>query len=132
MPVKLTGGCLCGSVRYETNVEPQFSIHCCCRQCQQITGTGHASQFALPKAQVSITGELKTYRLAADSGNIVSSAFCPDCGSPIFKTSSGYPDNVFFHAATLDDPSLFNPQVVVWSKNKQPWDYLDPNLPVQA
>ena len=132
MSVKLKGGCLCGSVRYEADIEPQFSIQCCCRQCQKITGTGHASQFALPKMQVTFTGEPKIYRMSADSGNVVSSAFCSNCGNPMFKASSGYPDTLFFHAATLDDPSLFQPQAVVWSKGKQPWDYLDPNLPVQA
>ena len=132
MSVKLKGGCLCGSVRFEADIESQFSIQCCCRQCQKITGTGHASQFALPKMQVTFTGEPKIYRMSADSGNVVSSAFCSNCGNPMFKASSGYPDTLFFHAATLDDPSLFHPQAVVWSKSKQPWDCLDPNLPVST
>jgi hypothetical protein len=130
MQAKVRGGCLCRSVRYETKVEPGFSMICCCRQCQQITGTGHALQFALPKTKVTITGESKIYRMTADSGNTVSSAFCPNCGSPIFKTTSGHPDTVFFHAATLDDPSLFRPQTVVYLKSKQPWDCVDPNLKI--
>lgn len=132
MSVKIQGGCLCGAIRYESHAEPQFSILCCCRQCQKITGTGHAPQFALPKAQVTVIGEPKFHRMSADSGHEVSNAFCPNCGNPIFKASSGYPDMMFFHVATLDDPTLFKPQAVVWSKSKQPWDYLDPNLPMPA
>jgi hypothetical protein len=129
---RLKGGCLCGAVRYEAKAEPQFSIICCCRQCQQLTGTGHAPQFALPKAPVTVSGDPKVYRVTADSGNVVSCAFCSNCGSPVHKASSGYPDVVFFYAATLDDPSLFKPQAAVWAKSKQPWDHLDPSIPVRA
>ena len=39
----IEGGCLCGAVRYEANAEPAFAVHCYCRQCQRITGAGHAS-----------------------------------------------------------------------------------------
>jgi len=31
-----------------------------------------------------------------------------------------------FHAATLDDPSIFKPQMVVFHNSAQPWDYIDP------
>ena len=128
----VTGGCLCGSLRYGAKVKPQISIICCCRQCQQITGSGHAAQFGLPRAEVSITGEPKVHLLVADSGNTVSSAFCRDCGSPLFKSTSGFPDMLFFHAATLDDPASFKPQSVVWTKSKQPWDQIDPAIPIHA
>ena len=128
----VTGGCLCGSLRYGAKVKPQISIICCCRQCQQITGTGHAGQFGLPRVEVSITREPKVHLLVADSGNTVSSAFCGNCGSPLFKATSGFPDTVFFHAATLDDPASFKPQSVVWTKSKQPWDQIDPAIPVHA
>ena len=128
----VTGGCLCGSLRYGAKVKPQISIICCCRQCQQITGTGHAAQFGLPRVEVSITREPKVHLLVADSGNTVSSAFCGNCGSPLFKATSGFPDMLFFHAATLDDPASFKPQSVVWTKSKQPWDQIDPAIPIHA
>jgi hypothetical protein len=122
------GGCACGAIRYEVRAESKFSFHCQCRQCQRITGSGHASQFMLPKDVASLRGELTYYEQRADNGNSVSSGFCPTCGSPILKKSSGYPEMLFFHAASLDDPRLFKPQKIVWSASKQPWDYVDPNL----
>jgi hypothetical protein len=79
-----------------------------------------------------LRGQPQTYQLSADSGNTVTSAFCSRCGSPVFKTSSGYPDIIFFHAATLDDPSSYKPQTVVWITSKQPWDHVDPAIPVHA
>ena len=39
----IEGGCLCGAVRYGAKAKPIFAIHCYCRQCQHITGAGHAS-----------------------------------------------------------------------------------------
>ena len=54
----IEGGCLCGAVRYETTAKPVSAIHCYCRQCQHITGAGHASQFALPSASVTLRGEV--------------------------------------------------------------------------
>lgn len=125
---RLTGGCLCGAVRYAADTAPQLSLQCCCRQCQQITGGGHASQFALPESAVDISGPMRTYALRADSGNRVTSAFCPECGSPILKRTSGFPELLFFHAATLDDPALYRPQKAVWLDRRQPWDLIDPDL----
>lgn len=129
MSLAVSGGCQCGAVRYESPAAPGFSLHCHCRQCQRITGAGHASQFGLPANDVAITGDVRIYKLRADSGNVVDSAFCGACGSPIFKRTSGHPELIFFHATTLDDPARFKPQRSVWTACRQPWDQLDPNVP---
>ena len=44
----------------------------------------------------------------------MTSAFCPVCGSPVFKQSAGYPQFIVFHAATLDDPSQFRALRSIW------------------
>lgn len=128
MTTPILGGCQCGTVRFKCTAEPAFSIHCYCRQCQRITGAGHGSQFGIAATAVSLTGKLSEYQLTADSGNIVTSAFCPNCGSPILKKSSGYPDMFFFHGAALDDPTHFKAQRNVWMRSKQPWDSHDITL----
>jgi hypothetical protein len=110
---KYEGGCACGEIRYEVRAKPKFSLHCQCRQRQRVTGTGHASQFMVPKDALTIRGRLTFYGLIADSDNTVSSGFCPTCGSPILKKSTGYPEVLFVHAASLDDPASFKPQKIV-------------------
>ena len=82
----------------------------------------------VPANAVSISDEIRFYDQTADSGNTVSSGFCPACGSPVLKKTSGYLEMLFIHAATLDDPGLFKPQKVVYSASRQPWDYVDPDL----
>lgn len=127
----LQGGCACGQVRYEVMAEPVFTLLCQCRQCQRITGSGHSAQLAVPRDKTSIHGEIRYYRLVADSGSAVDSGFCPTCGSPILKTTSEFPQFNFLHAATLDKPEIFKPQMLVWSKNAQPWDHVNPSIPVR-
>lgn len=127
----LRGGCACGQVRYEATAAPAFSLLCQCRQCQRITGSGHAAQFTIPAEGTTIQGEITYYRFAADSGNAVDSGFCTVCGNPIFKKTSGFPQLMFFHASTLDDPAAFIPQMVVWSKSRQLWDHVNPALPLR-
>ncbi|MFA5983314.1 MAG: GFA family protein [Methylococcaceae bacterium] len=124
------GNCICGAVQYELKVEPQLSFLCQCRQCQRITGSVHSAEFVALSKNTIVIGELKFYEMITDNGNTVSSGFCRNCGNPILKKSSGYPGLLFFHAATLENPSLFKPQKVFWAASHQPWDFVSPNLEV--
>jgi hypothetical protein len=124
----LTGGCQCGAIRYSVSVEPRFSLICHCRQCQHLTGTGHAAQFAVSFASTVIEGTLSFYDLTADSGNAVRNGFCRDCGTPILKISAAMPDAFVIHAGSMDDPGKFKPDFVVFDHAKQPWDHVDDSL----
>lgn len=128
---RTTGQCACGEIKYSTTSEPSFTLICQCRQCQRISGSGHAAQFAVPVNDTSIEGQLSFYDQVAESGNTVSSGFCSMCGSPMLKKTTKAPELLFFHAATMDDPSEFKPQIVVYEEDKQPWDHVDPKIPRQ-
>ena len=54
--------------------------------------------------------------------------FCPHCGSPVFIQADLVPDLQGLRAASLDDPSMFHPQMQVWTARAQPWDHMDPAL----
>ncbi|MDH3695326.1 MAG: GFA family protein [Gammaproteobacteria bacterium] len=129
MNERISGRCACGAIKYSTTAKSQFTLICQCRQCQRISGSGHAAQFAVPVNDTTIEGEVSFYDQIADSGNTVSSGFCATCGSPMMKKTTKAPELYFFHAATMDDPSAFKPQVVVYEDSKQPWDYVDPDIP---
>lgn len=124
-----TGGCNCGALRYEAAAEPLMAGHCQCRDCQRESGTGHASQIAFPRAAVKLEGKATHWDKSADSGNIVTRAFCPTCGSPVYSLNTGMPDFFFVRAASLDDPARYAPQMVVYASSAFAWDHLDPSLP---
>jgi len=128
MEKNITGGCACGAIKYETKAKPEFSIICQCRMCQRSTGTGHATAFAVDKELTTIQGDVKYYDRVSDDGNTVNCGFCSNCGNPVLNTTTGAPKFYMFYAATLDDPAIFKPQMVVYSESKQPWDYVDPTL----
>ncbi len=128
MKLPFTGQCMCGTISYTCECEPMFSLLCQCTQCQKITGSGHSAQFAVDANKTEIEGLVKKYKLISDAGNSVESAFCPNCGNPIYKTTSMMPDTFVFHAATLDDQRFFKPKFVVNSGSGQLWDHIDPGI----
>ena len=117
-----------GHIRGET-ADPMAGGHCQCVQCRKTSGTGHGTAMAMPKEAVSVSGEVKIYESKADSGNTVGRAFCPNCGSPVYALNSGFPDLIMMRPSLLDDPSVFQPQMVVWTSRGPAWDMIDESLP---
>lgn len=129
MTTEITGGCYCGAIRYRATAAPVVAAHCQCTHCRKFSSAGHSSHLAVPMAATSITGEASSYDVKADSGNTVSRSFCPTCGAQVYSTNSGMAELVFLRAPSLDDPSLFQPQLVVYTGSAVPWDHMDPALP---
>ncbi|MEM7465228.1 MAG: GFA family protein, partial [Pseudomonadota bacterium] len=115
-------GCACGAIRYESHAEIEFSFNCHCRKCQRATGTGHSSAFAVPVAETTITGTIKEYEAGSDNGAKTYAGFCEKCGSPVSSRTARFPERLYLHAATLDDPTIFHPKFIVYDEVAQPWD----------
>jgi len=64
----MTGGCLCGNVRFRADAEPVFVGLCHCRDCQKFSGSAFAMAVGLPKSSVTVTGDLKGYTGRGDPG----------------------------------------------------------------
>ncbi len=123
-----TGGCACGAVRYRCDGEVEFAFHCHCRKCQRATGGGHASIFAVQRDETEISGEIKYYEQGSDNGAKTYTGFCPTCGSPLISKTARFPERLYWHVASLDDPSRFAPKFVVYEESAHAWDYIDPAL----
>jgi hypothetical protein len=124
-----TGGCLCGAVRFKSTADPQLVGHCHCVDCRKSSGTGHCTHLVVPETAFSVTGAVKFYDRAADTGNVVSRGFCGTCGSPIFSRNSAMPGVVFPRASVLDNPEVVKPQMIVYASRAPAWDHMDPALP---
>lgn len=128
MKPPITGRCMCGTISYQCTANPKFTLLCHCTQCQKITGTGHSAQFAMDAETTEVTGDVCTFELTSNAGNLVTSAFCGNCGNPIYKTTSMMPDTFVFHVGTLDEPGAFAAQFANHSKSAHPWDHIDPTI----
>ena len=115
----ITGGCLCGRVRYTVTGEPIRSYVCHCRDCQRATAAPLAAGIAVPAGAVHVQGELKTFGMAGGSGQTVHRNFCPNCGS--WVTGSANPDFISVLVGTLDDPNLFEPEFEQFFGSAQRW-----------
>jgi hypothetical protein len=118
---QMTGGCLCGRVRYSAIGEPAFSGLCHCLNCQRYTGSAFQTFIVFPAASVSVQGELKTYSHTGDSGQPVHRRFCANCGSGVVDVVDVMPELIGILAGTLDDPDAFKPTMEIYCSRAQPW-----------
>lgn len=118
----IQGRCACGAIEYSTEAEVEFAFNCHCRKCQRATGAGHSSAFAVSKESFHLSGVIKEFRSQSDNGAATYSGFCPDCGSPLTSRTDRFPERIYVLAATMDDPSEFQPQFVVFEEMALPWD----------
>lgn len=131
MKLPITGGCVCGAVRYESAAAPIVMLKCHCRDCQQITGGPYVPAVLFPAKAFRLTqGTLRYHLTPRSKGGRHKRGFCADCGSRITggeSETSGKMIGVL--ASSLDDPSWFQPAMEIFTVDAQPWDPLDPTLP---
>jgi hypothetical protein len=125
----ITGGCLCGAVRYRIEAEPLVTRTCWCSDCQKF-GAGNATvNVVFPAEAVTIEGELRDYASTADSGNAMHRRFCQVCGTPVTTGSEARPHLLGIRAGTLDDPEIARPEITIWTSSAPSWAPIDPNIP---
>ena len=120
---KVSGSCLCGSVRYRSEAAPVMTAVCHCDNCQRQSGTALSIIIGLPAGSIDYEGgeNLATYEDKGISGKPVNRRFCKKCGSPIVSLVGMLPDLHFIKAGTLDDKSWLRPTMHVWTDSAQPW-----------
>ncbi|WP_366523002.1 GFA family protein [uncultured Tateyamaria sp.] len=97
-------------------------FRCHCRDCQQLTGSGHSEMMPLARDSFSITNTCKTYEMTGGSGQSTFSGFCPNCGSQVTRNSQRMSDRIYVHASSLDDPGKYEPAKSICPNAAQAWD----------
>lgn len=128
MSVKYSGDCLCGAIRYHTEVEPKFSFNCHCRDCQKSSGGAYAPIAFFPQSQLSIQGDVKYYQSLGASGKNIQRGFCANCGSNLFALPELAAGMISIRAGTLDNPEMFHPKFEIFTRHANQWDILNQNL----
>jgi hypothetical protein len=128
----ITGGCLCGAVRYRVTAAPLTARTCWCRLCQYLGAGGPTVNVCFPADAVTIEGALGDYRSVADSGNVMHRRFCPACGTQVTSAAESRPHLVFLRAGTLDDPEIAAPAMTIWTSAAPSWACIDDRLPSES
>ncbi|HEX6246195.1 MAG TPA: GFA family protein [Polyangiales bacterium] len=123
----LTGGCLCGAVRYTLRETPRLVTLCHCAMCRRSVGAQSVTWATLPRAAVELLGEerLTWHR----SSSRAQRAFCGACGSSLLFAAEAFPDELDVTVGTLDAPHACPPTCHIFVPDKVAWVSLEPELP---
>ena len=126
--MNIEGGCYCGEIRYETKGESQASIQCHCRECQYITGGNPNVIMIFPIDEFKfVRGKPQEFK-RSDLEKAVTRLFCGECGTAIGTKSPTRPESIILKVGTFDDPSIFNPEIAIFTSDKQEFHHIGNNL----
>lgn len=123
-----TGQCNCGSVSAEIAGEPVATRQCWCRQCQKAASGGPTNNAMFETADVKLTGDVGRWSYLAPSGNTLTMAFCPQCGTQVFAQSSARSQFMTFRIGFLDEPHGLAPKMAIWTSEAPEWAQIDPEM----
>lgn len=122
--MKVTGGCHCGQITYEAEVDPATVRVCHCTDCQRLTGTAFRAAIpSLPWTFRLTRGTPKIYVKTAESGRQRRHAFCPECGTPIYAVApEPNPSGYGLRFGSIDQRAqLAPPAWQQWCRSALPW-----------
>jgi len=121
--MKIDGGCHCGYITYEAEVDPGKAGICHCTDCQTLSGSAFRTIVPAPEDTFTLlAGEPKIYVKTGDSGAKRAQAFCPECGSAIYATSVGDGPKVYnIRLGTTRQRAALPPRAHYWHRSAQHW-----------
>ena len=122
--MKIDGGCHCGAVAYEAEVDAAKVTICHCTDCQTLSGSSFRTNVASVPGGFRLTkGAVKIYIKTVESGRQREQCFCPDCGTPIYAATPGAPEPrvVGIRVGTARQRRELEPRAQVWHRSAVPW-----------
>ena len=120
--MKIDGGCHCGFISYEAEVDPAAVCICHCTDCQTLSGSAFRTTVRATEGSFKVlSGKPKTYVKTAESGNRRVQLFCPKCGTPICATAAGGRDPISLRVGTARQRSELIPKKQIWFRSAQQW-----------
>lgn len=106
---QVTGGCLCGGVRFVAEGQPYRVGICHCLDCRKNHGALFHASAIFPETAVTVTGEVREYH---------GRYFCPTCGSPVYGQ---FGDEIGVNLGALDEVDRFKPTYELWTVRRERW-----------
>lgn len=104
--LSLTGGCLCGGVRFEITEPLVSAAYCHCTRCQRRTGSAAAVSARIVPGSLRITQGADLVR-AYEPADGFAKDFCSRCGSALWSRNPDDPDQLGVRLGAFDgDPRI--------------------------
>ena len=128
----LTGGCVCGHVRYRMETTPIIVHGCHCRYCQRMSGSAFAVNAMIETDRVTLVGDGKPDAIhtpsALPEGQMIHR--CPRCAVPLWANHSQLGETfALVYVGTLDDAAKLSPDIHCFTTTKHPWIALPAGVP---
>jgi hypothetical protein len=121
-----TGHCLCGSIAFSYEGQPNWTLNCHCESCRRATSAPMTTWISVPRNAFRFTAGTPSY-FASSPG--VRRGFCPRCGSPLTYENDAMPDEVHVLAGALSEPGAAQPSAHVFACDQLPWFEVADDLP---
>ncbi|MGE0256017.1 MAG: GFA family protein [Alphaproteobacteria bacterium] len=115
---RLTGGCLCGAVRYAVSGPSYLTGFCHCRSCRRASGAPAVVWATYAEGDFAVT-EGAPAVFASSPG--VARSFCARCGTPLAYRADFLPGLVDVTVGSLDDPAAEPPTMHYWCAERLAW-----------
>ena len=124
----VTGGCLCGAVRFEGEAFMRSAYYCHCTFCQKSTGEPFEIGVPIKTGTLHFTKGKPTYYASSSFGR---RGFCAICGSRLLWTPPDGKDEWGTNVAVcaLDNPADVQPRYHTYTDTKLPWLDISDDLP---
>ncbi|HEU4353426.1 MAG TPA: GFA family protein [Burkholderiales bacterium] len=119
--MRIDGGCHCGRITYEADIDPDRVGMCHCTDCQTLSGSAFVVYVPVPKEALRLRGEPKLYVKTAESGNRRAQAFCPECGTRIYASADKDPQVFNLRVGTVRQRASLAPRTQLWCRSALQW-----------
>jgi hypothetical protein len=118
----LTGGCLCGGVRFELSAVPLTAGYCHCTRCQRRTGTAASAQARIDGHSFRLLqgADLIQAWLPPDGG--FEKAFCRRCGAHLYSRNRDNPEQMAVRLGAFDGDPGVRPAWRAFVAYAAPWE----------
>ena len=125
----LTGGCLCGGVRFRVDAPLVVATYCHCTRCQRRTGTAASAQARIQPGSLTVTQGEELIRTYAPPDGFPK-LFCGACGSALWSRSPDDPEIMSVRLGAFDGDPGIRPSLRQFCAYAAAWeDIPDDGLP---
>lgn len=125
----VTGGCLCGAVRFEIELPSKWCAHCHCSMCRRAHGAGYVTWVGMQSERFRLLAgrdDLQWYESSPGARR----GFCRRCGSSMLFESTRWSGETHVALGCIDGPIDRAPQAHAFFDSHVDWLPIDEALQI--
>jgi hypothetical protein len=127
--MEFTGRCYCGDIEYSASGDPAIKVQCHCRECQYISGGSANVTIGMPADGFKYTKGKPQQFQRSDLEDGVTREFCGKCGTQLLSMAPGLPGVQLIKVGSMDEPSLFTPDIAIFTVDQQNFQHVPDGMP---